>query len=311
MKRDNYPQKKLNIEANEDLEHAFSPLSAAGALQGQAHSKAQSLSTERFHRVSMVAKIRCATSHPFGLLRQTGGEADFLPDKLPSIRLRHGQALWLLTELGYRGSVNRATFYEYIKSLRKLGIPFGNEKFRTTHKWRIADYTYCRIMELAVALSLRVYHVVPDSVLRGIVRYRSQLDRFYRRAYAYRYTGAGRPVVIEAEGPTPIVFRGLFLDLNIKFSGGQLARFGPPKLLSAIEALQRFSRSTESARPLMPMSLSSLSEQIISLALQAPDVHSGPQARRDCTASCQPGRRQYRQHQPKMPIAAKVSVNRS
>jgi hypothetical protein len=250
----------------------------------------------------MVAKIECATAQPLGLLRQPWGEAACLPDKLPSIRLRHGQALWLLSELGYRGSVSTDTFYEYVKSLRKLGIPFGHEKFRTKHKRRLADYTYCRIMELAVTLSLRVYHVVPDSVLKGIVRYRSRLDRLYRRAYAQRYSGAGRPVVIEPEGGRPIVFRGLFLDLNIEFSSGQLVRFGPPKLLSAIEALQRFHRTTEPARPLLPMSLSILSEKIISAALQAPDIHSGPQGKCDSRAAGQPGHHQHRQHKTRAPI---------
>lgn len=55
---------------------------------------------------------------------------DELPTKLPRIRLRHGQALWLLAELGYRGAVSESAFFEYIKSLRKLGIPFGREKFQ-------------------------------------------------------------------------------------------------------------------------------------------------------------------------------------
>ncbi len=261
-------------------------------------TKAQSLSSGHLYSVSIATKTRPATTRRFGVLRQPRYEADYLPDKLPSIRLRHGQVLWLLTELGYRGSVNTATFYEYIKSLRKLGIPFGHERFQTRSKRRLANYTYCRIMELAVALSLRVYHVVPDSVLKGIVKYRSRLDRFYRRAYAQRHAGQ-RPVVIEADGHTPIVFRGLFLDLNIEFSGGQLMRFGPPKLRSAIGALQRFNQSTAPARPLMPIGLSILSEEIISLALQAPDIHSGPQAHRVCTAAGQPSQRQYRQHKPR------------
>ena len=30
--------------------------------------------------------------------------------------------LWLLAELGYRGAVSKSAFFEYIKSLRKLGI---------------------------------------------------------------------------------------------------------------------------------------------------------------------------------------------
>ncbi len=245
----------------------------------------------------MAPKTRRATSQPRGPLRRLGGKADSLPEKLPPIILRHGQALWLLTEIGYPGSVRTSTFYEYIKSLRKLGIPFGHARFYTKRKRRLADYTYCRIMELAVALSLRVYHVVPDSVLRGIVRYRDQLNGFYRRAYAQRCRGAGRPVVIRAEGNRPIVFRGLFLDLNIEFSGGRLLCFGPPKLLSAIEALQRFSQSTEPARPLIPMSLSILAEKIISLALQAPEIHSGPRARRARTAGGRSNQRRHRRRE--------------
>jgi hypothetical protein len=165
--------------------------------------------------------------------------------------------------------------------LRKLGIPFEREKFQTKHKRRLADYSYCRMMELAVTLSLRVYHVVPDSMLGGIIRYRSHLDRLYRRAYAQRASGAGRPIVVKVKGQPPIAFRGLFLDLNIKFAGGHMVRFGPPKLLPSIEALERFSQSTASAMPLVPMNLSLLSEQIIALALRAPDIRSGPHVHAD------------------------------
>ena len=49
------------------------------------------------------------------------------PGNLPSIRLTHGQAIWVLTMLGYGDGVSPKTFYEYIKSLRKLGIPFGRQ----------------------------------------------------------------------------------------------------------------------------------------------------------------------------------------
>ena len=121
---------------------------------------------------------------------------NLLPKNSPQIKLRHGQVLWLLTELGYRGAVSDSAFFEYIKSLRKLGIPFGRKRFQTKDRRKLADYSYCHVMELALTLSLRVYHVVPDTVLRGIVHYRSQLCRFYRRAYAERRSGAGRPTFI-------------------------------------------------------------------------------------------------------------------
>jgi len=199
-----------------------------------------------------------------------------LPSKLPQIRLRHGQVLWLLTELGYRGAVSESAFFEYIKSLRKVGIPFGHERFQTKHSKRLASYSYCHLMELATTLSLRVYHVVPDSVLRGIVHYRSQLYRFYRRAYAERGSGEGRPTLIRVKGRKPVELRGLFLDLNIGFSGGHLIRFGPPKLLSSPETLARFSESSVSGRAFMPLSLTLLSERVTALALRAPDIRSGP-----------------------------------
>jgi len=53
-------------------------------------------------------------------------------------------------------------------------------------------------------------------------------------------------------------------------------RFGPPKLLSPTDALAKFSEVTSSGRVFIPLSLSLLSERVISLALRAPEVRSGP-----------------------------------
>jgi len=201
---------------------------------------------------------------------------DFLPAKLPRIQLRHGQVLWLLTELGYRGTVSESAFFEYIKSLRKLGIPFGHQKFQTKRRKRLAHYSYWHVMELALTLSLRVYHVVPDAVLKGIVDYRAHLYRCYRRAYVERQSGAGKPTFIVTEDCEPVELRGLYLDLNIEFAGGHLVRFGPPKLLSSTETLLRFSKSAVSGRAFLPLALSLLSERVAALALRAPEIRSGP-----------------------------------
>jgi hypothetical protein len=208
-------------------------------------------------------------------LEPTLDAADVLPSKLPQIKLRYGQVLWLLTELGCGDAVSGNAFHEYMRSLRKIGIPFGHERFQTKHRRRLAEHSYCHVMELAVALSLRVYHVVPDSILHGVIRYRSQLHRLYRRAYALRRSGLGSPILIKTGTEKPIELRGLFLDLGIQFSGGQLVHFGPPKLLSPYEALRRFSRSTG---PFLPIRLSFLSEHVVVLAQRAPEIHSGPHA---------------------------------
>ncbi len=197
-----------------------------------------------------------------------------LPKSLPDIELRHGEALWVMARLGFQGAASKSTFYEYIKSLRKLGTPFERGKIGYGRKAK-ANYTYCHLMELALALTLRVYHVVPDSILMEIVRHRRGLNRLYRRAYAERCTGLGAALTIKT-GSGLIHIRGAFLDLNINFSGGKLASFGPPKLLSPFEALTLFVERDVAARALLPINLSLLSERLVSTALIAPTINTGP-----------------------------------
>jgi hypothetical protein len=215
----------------------------------------------------------------YGKIQVTREVANLPADRPPQIKLRYGQVLWLLTELGLNAGASRNTLHEYLKALRKLGIPFGHVKFQTKRRRRLAEYSYCHVMELAIVLSLRVYHVIPDSVLKGIVRYRKQLHRLYRRAYAQRRSGAGSSLVIDVKNGPRIELRGLFLHLDIKFSAGHLVRFGPPKLLSSIEALERFSEGLLTDRTSLPMNLSLLSEQVATLALSAPTIRSGPSPR--------------------------------
>jgi hypothetical protein len=209
---------------------------------------------------------------------RTMGVAKPPPARPPDIRLRYGQVLWLLTQLGYSAGVRRDTMHEYVRALRKLGIPFGTLKFQTEQGRRLAEYSYCHLMEVTIVLSLRVYHVIPDSVLRGVIRYRRQLNRLYRQAYEQRRSGLGKPFVVKKGGRKLIELRGLFLDLNIRFSGGRLVRFGPPRLLSSSEALERFGEST--GRTFPPMNLSLLSERVVTLASAAPKIRSGPRRSR-------------------------------
>jgi hypothetical protein len=192
----------------------------------------------------------------------------------PDIRLRYGQVLWLLTQLGHGTGVRRDTLHEYVRAQRKLGIPFGTLKFQTKRGRRLAVYSYPHLMEVALVFTLRVYHVIPTLLLRKVIDYRRQLNRLYRQAYEQRGSGLGELLVIKRKNRRPIELRGLFLDLNIKFSGGRLARFGPPKLLSSGEALERFGKSTGQTFP--PINLSLLAERVVSLASTAPTIRSGP-----------------------------------
>jgi hypothetical protein len=198
-----------------------------------------------------------------------------LPESLPNIELHHGEALWVLAQLGFQGRARKSTFREYIKSLRKLGTPFKRGRTEYTRRG-LANYSYCHLMELALVLTLRVYHVVPDAVLVEIVRRRQRLYRLYCRAYADRCSGLGAPVTIGAAGRRSILMRGTFLDLQMNFSGAKLVKFGPPKLLSALEALKVFAARDLAARAFLPINLSLLSERLVSTALRAPPIRRGP-----------------------------------
>jgi len=202
---------------------------------------------------------------------------DQLPKAVPPIKLHHGEALWVLARLGFRGKASKSTFYEYIKSLRKLGTPFkhGMIGFR---RRGLANYSYCHLMELALVLTLRVYNVVPDSLLAEIIRYRRTLYRYYHRAYADRELRAR--LSVQASERVPIEVRGAYLDLQINFSGGTLTNFGPPKLLSASEGLAAFAKRDIAARALLPINLSVLSERLVSTALRAPVIRTGPRPSR-------------------------------
>jgi hypothetical protein len=205
----------------------------------------------------------------------SGDIAELLPRTLPRIRLHHGEAIWVLARLGFQGAAPRSTFYEYIKSLRKIGTPFDRHRNRSARRG-LADYLYGHLMELALVLSLRVYHAVPDSVLAEVIQSRETLYRFYRRAYSERMTGIGAAIVLEAAGRRPICLRGAFLDLKIEFNGGKLQSFGPPKLLSPFEAISVFAQRDVAARALLPINLSGLSERLVSVALHAPLIRRGP-----------------------------------
>jgi hypothetical protein len=212
---------------------------------------------------------------------QTG----LLPLELPRIRLHHGEAMWVMARLGFQGEASRSTFYEYVKSLRKLGTPFDRGKIGSGRRG-MANYSYCHLMELALVLMLRVYHVVPDAIFAEVIARRSLLYRYYRRAYANRSSGIGTPFVISAAGRSPITARGVFLDLQINFSGGVLTRFGPPVLLSPHRALSAFAVGHLAARALLPMNLSLLAERLVSAALETPTIRRGP---RSATMDIRPG----------------------
>ncbi len=196
-------------------------------------------------------------------------------DVLPNVQLTHGRALWVFGALGFSDGISPQTFNYYIKSLRKLGIPFvrGETGLGTG---RLARYSYDHMMELGVALTLRVYGILPDPVVAGLIRYRQDFYAFYRQAYLQASRGLGAPVQVLAKGHVEFCMSGIYLDLQIRYTRGHILKFGPPRVVSPLDALRLFAGTRSVGQPHVPFNLSALALDVVAFAQQAPNIRRGP-----------------------------------
>lgn len=188
---------------------------------------------------------------------------------VPILALTHGQTLWLLSEMGLHRGAGRSTFNYYIKSLRKLDIPFPRGKGQEFGH-RHVKYTSEEVMELAIALLLRVYGILPDQVVAGLRDFRTRLHPIYRQAYAHAHEGTVQSAHLRTSTGETITLHGFYLDLNIRHERGRTITFGPPRTVSADEALRTYAEADEPARPYLPLNLSSIAERILLRAPNAP-----------------------------------------
>lgn len=211
-------------------------------------------------------------------VRERAMKAVHLPTKVrvtselvPDVQLTHGRAVWVLTAMGFNAGVTPITFNHYIKSLRVLGVPFSRNEMGSG-VGRPVRYSYNHLMELCLALTLRIYGALPDPVLLEIIRYRLELYELYRRAYVEYATGLGTPVAVTAQGRAAFEMRGVYLDLKIRFGGGCAFEFGPPRLISPFEALRVYSRLDTPGRAHLPFNLSALAIAMVQFAQEAPNM---------------------------------------
>jgi hypothetical protein len=209
--------------------------------------------------------------------------------RVPQLALRHGQVIWLLTELGLRRGVSQSTFNHYVKSLRRLDIPFGRRK-GSSQRGPEVTYNFEDLMELTLALLLRVYGILPDVVSNGLRSFREDLRPIYRQAYLdslKRVYPAARVSTADGERLT---VQGLFLDLNIRYSAKQAIQFGPPRALSPFEAMSVFAQSEIAARSYLPLNLTAVAQMIAERTRVAPTIPRGVYARRRAaSAQSDPG----------------------
>jgi hypothetical protein len=179
---------------------------------------------------------------------------------VPRLALTHGQTLWLLSELGFREGVSASTFNHYLKSLRRLGVPFEIGKGQSDGRHDVT-YEFEELMELSVAMLLRVYFTLPDSI--------------YRKAYFELTLHQHPPARISAPGGLRTTVNGLYLDLNIQYSAGKMIKFGPPRALSPFEAVSIYAHAQAPARSYLPLNVSTLAEMIVARTRVLPKIPRG------------------------------------
>jgi hypothetical protein len=194
-------------------------------------------------------------------------------DSIPYLALTHGQVIWLLTELGFRGSVSKSTFNRYIKSLRRLGIPFGKGKVRSKGRGPPATYNFEDLMELTLALLLRVYGTLPDVVTNGLRSFRNDLRPIYRQAYFDSLKKVYPAARVSTPNGERFTTQGLFLDLNIRYSAGQITQLGPPKALPPFEAIRVFAQSEIAGRSYL--NIAAVAEMIAERTRLTPTIPRG------------------------------------
>ena len=203
---------------------------------------------------------------------------------IPQLALTHGQVIWLLTELGLRQGVSKSTFNHYVKSLRRLGIPFARRK-DTSERGPGVTYNFEDLMELTVALLLRVYGTLPDVVTDGLRSFRADLRPIYRQAYRDTQKRIYPAARVSTPDGDRLMVHGLFLDLNIRYSAKHAIQFGPPKALSPFEALSVFARSEIAGRSYLPLNITAVAQMIAERTRQTPTIPRGFYARRAASAT--------------------------
>jgi hypothetical protein len=174
----------------------------------------------------------------------------------PFLALQHSAAVAVLARMGFQGDGSEETFKGYVKGLRKLGVPFAPGSHRP-RSW-LAHYTYENLMELAVALSLRSYNILPDSLVEHLIARRPALGPLYVEAWRRTAQLRRAQVTFRGREGASHVSAGPFLDLRIVQHGRSFAMEGEPRLISTGEALELYGASVATAFLPGPVRLSGL-----------------------------------------------------
>src|SRR5438132_13386513 len=136
------------------------------------------------------------------------------PSHVDRLALSHGQARWVLNNLGLHAGEDEQIFDSYIKSLRRDGVPFAPDELGVGAGHNLS-YRYSHLMELVVALALRTQGVLSRHIVGLLAQYRSILRSHYRQAWLEREARLGAPRAVVIDGQRARRFSGAYVDLSV------------------------------------------------------------------------------------------------
>ena len=193
---------------------------------------------------------------------------------LPIFAITHGQAVWVLSNMGFRTGDSASAFNSYIKYLRRAGLPFAKEELGVGAGHNVV-YRYDHLMELAVALALRAQAIIPSDIAQILANLRTKLRPIYRRAYIERESGLGTPCPIELSGKRKFMMAGVYLDLNLMYVETGFLLHAEPKALSPADAVELFGTRHRAQHVRGLLNLSELAEDVVKMAVHAPEIRRG------------------------------------
>src|SRR6266851_3091820 len=190
------------------------------------------------------------------------------------LRLSHGQARWVLTNLGLHAGEDEQTFDSYIKSLRRDGVPFATNELGVGAGHNLT-YRYSHLMELAVALALRTQGVLSRHIVGLLAEYRSVLRSHYRQAWLERKIGLGKPRKVVIDDGKEREFSGAYLDLSLTYTSDGVLSVIEPRLLDPVKALDYYMAGHDSIYPRPPLPISQYAANVVRHAELAPEIKRG------------------------------------
>jgi hypothetical protein len=197
--------------------------------------------------------------------------------RIERIALSHGQARWVLDYLGLHGGGDAQTFDNYIKSIRRDGVPFAQDELGAGAGHNV-EYRYPHLMELAVALALRTQGILSRDIVGLLAFHRTLLRSHYRRAWLERESGLGISKQVVINNTTVRRILGTYLTLELMYNSRGSLQMIEPKLIDPVEAFDHYMGFHRQVYPRPPLPISQIAEDIVRLAEYAPEVKRGRQS---------------------------------